>query len=61
MKASIIQERFVDLANLWDYFIPSCFAERGWGRLLSDLAGVCEPLIQEFYVNAILPDDVIDC
>ena len=51
----------MDLANLWDYFIPSCFAERGWGRLLSDLAGVCEPLIQEFYVNAILPDDVIDC
>ena len=51
----------MDLANLWDYFIPSCFAERGWDRLLNDLPGVFDPLIQEFYVNAILRDDVIDC
>ena len=39
----------------------SYFAERGWERLFSDLPGVCEPLIWEFYANAILRDDVINC
>ena len=28
-KAPIIQERFVDLANLKDYFIPGCFQGLG--------------------------------
>ena len=28
-KTPIIQERFVDLAYLKDYFIPSCFKDRG--------------------------------
>ena len=27
-KAPIIQERFVDLVELKDYFIPSCFEEK---------------------------------
>ena len=51
----------MDLANLKDYFIPSCFTKRGWDRLLSGLPGVCDPLIWEFYTNAILQDEVIDC
>ena len=46
LKASIIQERFVDLVDLKDSFIPSCFQDRGWDKLLSDLPGVCEPLIR---------------
>ena len=28
-KAPIIQERFVDLVDLRDYFIPGCFQDRG--------------------------------
>ena len=60
-KAPIIQERFVDLVDLKDYFIPSCFQDRGWDKLLGDLPGVCEPLILEFYANAILREDEIDC
>ena len=52
IKATIIQERFVDLVDLKDTFIPSCFEGRGWDKLLSDLPGVCEPLIREFYANA---------
>ena len=51
----------MDLVNLKDYFIPSCFEERGWKKLLGDLPGVCEPLIKEFYANAILRNDYIDC
>ena len=60
-KAPIIQEQFVDLVDLKDYFIPSCFQDRDWKKLLSDLPGVCEPLIWEFYANVILREDEIDC
>ena len=49
LKAGIIQERFVNLEDLRDTFIPSCFEGRGWEKLLSDLPVVCEPLIREFY------------
>ena len=59
-KASIIQERFVDLADLKDYFIPGCFQDKGWDKLHCDLPGVCEPLIREFYANAILREDEIN-
>ena len=59
-KASIIQEWFVDLVNLRESFIPSRFEELGWEKLLGDLPGVCEPLIREFYANAILRDDYLD-
>ena len=43
------------------YFISGCFQDRGWDKLLGDLSGVCEPLIREFYANAILREDEIDC
>ena len=51
----------MDLVNLKDYFIPSCFEERGLKKLIGDLPGVCEPLIKEFYANAIPRNDYIDC
>ena len=41
MKGTIIQERFVDLVDLKDTFIPTCFEGRGWEKLLSGLLGVC--------------------
>lgn len=56
-KAPIIQ----DMVDLKDYFIPGCFQDRGWEKLLGDLPGVCEPLIREFYANAILREDEINC
>ena len=59
-QAPIIPERFVDLTDLKDYFIPGCFQDRGWDKLLGDLSGVCEPLIREFYANAILREDEIN-
>ena len=61
MRATIIQERFVDLMDLKDTFIPSCFEGRGWERLLSDLPGVCKPLIREFYANVVLREDELNC
>ena len=47
--------------DLKDTSIPSCFGGRGWDKLLSDLLGMCEPLIREFYANARLREDEIDC
>ena len=51
----------MDLVDLKDTFIPSCFQDRGWDKLLRDLPGVCEPLIREFYANAVLREDEINC
>ena len=51
----------MDLVDLKDYFIPGCFQDRGWDKLLGDLPRVCEPLIREFYANAILREDEINC
>ena len=53
LRGTIIQERFIDLGDLKDTFIPGCFEDRGWDKLLSDLPAVCEPLIREFYANAV--------
>ena len=61
MKAPLIQERFVDLMDLKDTFIPSYFEGRGWDKLLSDLPGVCDRLIREFYANAMLREHEINC
>ena len=57
LKGTIIQERFVDLMDLKDTFIPDCFEGRGWDKLLSDLPVVCEPLIRKFYANATIRED----
>ena len=48
------------LSGLKGHFIPSCFEGRGWDKLLSDLPGVCEPLIKEFYANARLREHEIN-
>ena len=47
--------------DLKDTFIPSFFEGKGWDKLLSDLPRVCEHLIREFYANARLREDEIDC
>ena len=49
------------MMDLKDTFIPSCFEGRGWKRLLSDLPGVSEPFIREFYANAVLREDELNC
>ena len=61
LKGTIIQEMFVDLGDLKDTFIPYFFKGRGWDKLLSDLPVVCEPLIREFYSNAAIREDELNC
>ena len=61
LKVGIIQERYVDLEDLRDTFIPNCFERKGWDKLLSGLPVVCEPLIREFYSNAVIREDELSC
>ena len=61
LKASIIQERYVDLEDLKVTFTPNCFEGRGWDKLLSGLPVVCEPLIRKFYSNAVIREDELSC
>ena len=61
LKASIIQERYVDFEDKRNTFIPNCFERRGWDKLLSGLPVVCEPLIREFYSNAMIREDELSC
>ena len=51
----------MNLADLKDSIIPSCFEGWGWDKLLTELPRVCEPLIREFYANASLKEDHIEC
>ena len=51
----------MDLHDLKDTFIPQCFEGRGWNKLLGDLPLVCEPLIREFYANAVIREDELSC
>ena len=61
LKGTIIQERFVDLGDLKNTFIPGCFEGRGWDKLLSDLLAICEPLIKEFYANVVIRENELRC
>ena len=61
LRASIIQERYMDLEDLRDTFILNCFKGRGWEKVLSDLPAVCETLIREFYSNAVIMEDELSC
>ena len=59
--APIIQERQVYLNDLKDSFIPSCFEGQAWDKLLGEVLRICDPLIKEFYANASLKEEHIEC
>ena len=44
-----------------DTFIPDYFEGRRWDKLLRNLPAVCEPLIREFYANATIRKDELNC
>ena len=49
------------LNDLQNSFIPSCFEGWGWDKLLGEFLRICDPLIREFYANASLREEHIDC
>jgi len=60
-RAPIVLERLVDLDSLEGTFIPDVFKERTWTKLLNPIGDVFEDIIREFFANAIVEGDHINC
>ena len=50
----IIVEREVNLESLSHTSIPDVFRERTWTPILTGFGDVCEPLVWEFFSNAVV-------
>ena len=60
-RATIIMERVVKLDTLEDTYIPAVFRERMWTNLLNTVGVVYSEIIKEFFSNASVEGDHIDC
>ena len=60
-RATIIMERVVKLDTLEDTCIPTVFKERTWTKLLNPVGVVYSEIIKEFFSNASVEGDHIDC
>ena len=59
--ATIIMERVVQLESLEGTFIPEVFKERTWTKLLNLVGVVYSEIIKEFFSNAVVDRDRIEC
>ena len=60
-RATIIMERIVKLDILEDTFIPDVFKERTWTKLLTPSGNMYSEIIKEFFSNASVDGDHINC
>ncbi|XP_065628863.1 uncharacterized protein LOC136067239 [Quercus suber] len=58
---TIIIERVVQLETLEDTFIPEVFKDRTWTKLLNSTGVVYSEIIREFFSNATVNGDCIEC
>ena len=58
---TIIMEMVVQLESLKGTFIPEVFKERTWTKLLNPVGVVYLEIIKEFFSNAIVNKDRIEC
>ena len=58
---TIIMERVVQLESLEGNFIPEVFKERTWTKLLNPVRVVYSEIIKEFFSNAVVNGDRIEC
>ena len=58
---TIIMERVVQLESLEGTFIPEVFKERTWTKLLNPVGVVYSDIIKEFFSNAVVNGDRIEC
>ena len=58
---TIIMERVVQLESLEGTFIPKVFKERTWTKLLNPVGVVYSEIIKEFFSNAVVNGDCIEC
>ena len=59
--ATIIIERVINLESLEGTFIPAVFKERTWTKLLNPVEVVYSKIIREFFSNATINGDRIEC
>ena len=59
--ATIIIERVVHLESLEGTFILEVFKERTWTKLLNLVEVVYSEIIREFFFNAVVDGDRIEC
>ena len=59
--ATIIMERVVQLESLEGTFILEAFKERTWTTLLNPVGVVYSEIIKEFFSNAVVDGDHIEC
>ena len=60
-EATIIMEMVVHLESLEGTFIPEVFKERTWTKLLNPVEVVYSEIIREFFSNAAIDGDHIEC
>ena len=60
-RAIIIMERVVRMETLEDTCIPDVFKERTWTKLLNPSGNVYSKIIKEFFSNASVDGDHINC
>ena len=60
-RATIVMERAVQLDTLEDTSIPDMFKERTWTKLLNPSGNVYLEIIKEFFSNASVDRDHINC
>ena len=60
-SATIIMERVVHLESLEGTFILEVFKERTWTKLLNLVEVVYSEIIREFFFNAVVDGDRIEC
>ena len=60
-RATIIIERVIRLETLENTSIPEVFKERTWMKLLNPSGNVYKEIIREFFFNAIMDGDHINC
>ena len=58
---TIIMERVVQLDSLKGTFILEVFKERTWTKLLNSIGVVYSEIIKEFFSNAVVNGDRIEC
>ena len=60
-RATIIMERVVRMDTLENTVIPDVFKVRTWTKLLNPSGNVYAKLIREFFSNATMEGDHINC
>ena len=60
-KAPIIMERVVNMHTLENTFIPEVFNERTWTKLPNPSGNVFSEIIREFFANALVEGEHINC